>query len=52
MHRAEEKKIRSVLVQTPKLFLRHLWMLESGIFIAPLGTRQMDVEKSELQVEW
>ena len=42
------KKTRSVLAQTPKSLLRYLWMLEPGTFIAPLGTWQMDVEKSEL----
>jgi hypothetical protein len=36
----------------PKSLLRYLWMLEPVAFIAPLGTGQMDVEKSELQVEW
>ena len=46
-----EKKTRSVLAQTPKSLLRYLWMLEPVTFIAPLGTGQMDVEKSEWQVE-
>ena len=46
------KKTRSVLAQTPKSLLRYLWMLEPVTFIAPLGTGQMDVEKSECQVEW
>ena len=50
-HRAGTKKTRSVLAQTPKSLLRYLWMLEPVTFIAPLGTGQMDVEKSELQVE-
>ena len=48
-HRAGEKT-RSVLAQTPMSLLRYLWMLEPVTFIAPLGTGQMDVEKSELQV--
>ena len=46
-----EKKTRSVLAQTPKSLLRYLWMLEPVTFIAPLGTWQMDVEKSAMQVE-
>ena len=40
---------RSVLAQTPKSLLQYLCMLEPVSFIAPLGTGQMDVEKSEFK---
>ena len=50
-HKDVGKKTRPVLAQTPKSLLRYVWMLEPVTFIALLGTGQMDVEKSEWQVE-
>ena len=47
-----EKDTVSVSTNPKVAFAVPIWMLEPVTFIAPLGTGQMDVEKSELQVEW
>ena len=46
-----EKNTVSVSTNPKVAFAVPIWMLEPVTFIAPLGTGQMDVEKSECQVE-